>query len=356
MLTTLINQAYIFADLSRTESAKKNLQEALLYVNKNHQKSYLGGIYSALTSISLTEDQIDDALKYAAMSYRAFKEAGNEGYSYVALNKWADVLLHDTQYEMAYEKYQEVLVHSLNIDELVNRMYALKSMVTIDMIYGRFTAARSYLNDLQTLLTSVDNEDVMAEYLALEVQYHLNKQLYDQAKNYLNQLSEQVMTLQNPGKVYSKDLLSVRYFMAVKQWEQAQEAIDEAQHGQQSSAILSLLQTTVLTHTQSDNNFTDKFAELVRQSLGQNNKELSMEVLVQAINYLQSKGLHLKQQQIWLEKLEDMNAPPFPYLKLKAFNQASQGQFQAAQQTIFRLSEEGNEWWQESYRHLGSEE
>lgn len=223
LTASLVNQSFMLVDLKQFDQAKSNLNEALLYIDKEHQQMQLGSIHSSLASIAQGEHQYQHALNYAEQSEQAFAAAGSQQNVHIAINKKADILRDMAAFEPAHQAYRQVLDFSIKEDEWVNRLYALKSLAAIDTQFGRMASARIFLDQLKQALQQVDNGEVMADYLVLEARFHLVKGNTHSAAQFIDRLETHLSTLQNPGLQVDWFEVKIDHMLATGHAEQALE-------------------------------------------------------------------------------------------------------------------------------------
>ncbi len=349
LVTALVNQSYMFADIKQTENARANLEEALLYVDKERQRTQLAAIYSSLSNIySNNLFDVEKALNYAELSYKTFKAAGNENYTYVALNVWADILFNNAKLQKAQDAYQQVLEYTRNKNDTVNELFALKSLININLLYGQFDQARIQLNDFKSKLVNVDTAALKAEYLKSEFTYFLYTNNYPQTLSFLEKLNIEVSAMDNPVLAQDALVLKYEYQLAVHPENLSENDIPKIRESLTDIANQNYLAAKILANNQQ----WGKADGLFQNSISQYRKHGQMLKLIYVNNQylkLAFASKHIPDSILMLlNEIEELNPPAYPFLKIKALYEQLSGNSQKALALIQQLKKQANQWWQQA--------
>ena len=345
-LAALINQANIFISLNLLSKSQKNLDEALLYVDKNYQKDLLSYIYNSLASVYKENYNMKMALYYVELSYENYKLIDRIHETNLILEKWAYLLLGHAEFDKAYEKARMVFEHSkTNKSDIVVGLFALKTMMNIDLKYGRFDQARLELNDFQESLRKIENSKLQAGLLMLEFIYHMNTGQLKSAANFLEQFRIQSINLED---VYIKQdyaLLKIDYVLKTQK-----EKIGDSQLSSLLELIvddshLLLSKARILAH----NNQAEEAIILFEQVMEIYQQQEKNDMLIKSINYYLNFMLNHKNiseiDSSWIKKLDSLSPPPYPYLKNKALYLKALGDLRQATIVTQQLRDTANQWW-----------
>ncbi len=350
-IAALINQSYMYADLQQSEKARDNLERALLLVDRHHEKYYMGGIYSGLTSAYRRSGQLDKALEYAQKSHEFFSAANNSDLAHTALGKWADILLDAGQYARSNELQQTNLGYSLAHDMQVNRLFALKGIVRVDLVYGRFVQAREDLARFAHWLAEIDNGDLHAEYLELQTMLSLGEGDWIGAARWLDQLQQLLIELQNPDKHTVWQNLQLDVWLRSGEKQRAIAWLNDL-----GSAPDDIEFQVLAALVRAEESPVQRTAQTIEEAL-QRGLELKLQhrvlqLMPRYIDWLLQRGDQGEAVAHWLQRLESLQPPPYPHLWLRAQWQASLGRSSDAVHTLESLQQLANGWWGEAQENL----
>ncbi|TDR22362.1 winged helix-turn-helix domain-containing protein [Marinicella litoralis] len=353
MISPLVNQAFMFTDTGQADAARKNLEEALLYTNKDRQHTVMGSIYSALSS--LYQNNLGDlsrALQYAESSYQSFLTAGNQRYAHVALSKWAEALLQHAHYEAAYAKLQQVLDYSETVNETVNSLFALKSKLYIDQLYGRFTEAQNELTVFATKLNTIENANLNHWLLVSQIRQALIQQDFSLAQQLLTEFKTRLPLLETTDWAINYHVLHSEWLLfngQAEQWTASVTSLAE----EMPASIERQWVIARLQHALGQNKLA---TSLLNQAINQAKTEQRHDLLVKLLNTQLEQLLAANPADPLiaqrLKQLEALNPPPFPHLLNLARHQHQQGDTAAASKTLKQLQANANQWWNPSHQKL----
>ncbi|MCF6263853.1 MAG: winged helix-turn-helix domain-containing protein [Xanthomonadales bacterium] len=341
----LVNQSYIYSAMFLPDEARKNLEEALLYVDKNYQKSILSKIYTGLFDIYNKSYDTVNALHYAQLAYKSAQSADNKRSTNVALSNWAGALVMNAEFDKAYAAAQKVVDYSeANTKEVLIGSAALILMTQVDLIYGRFKTARLKLDALEVKLRNFEYPPLIIEYLNFEHVYHLNSGNLSTAADFLEQSRTLTLEVENLDVRIHSVMLQVAYDLRTKQQNISIEPLLIYDQPMPYSPHL-YAKAQVLAH-----NKQGKEAELqFEQSMRNYQKRGQKYILINAINaylsFMLSNNNTSQQVSNWLNTLDSISAPPYPYLKHKALYQSLIGSNKSAAETMQQLKDRANDWW-----------
>ncbi|VAW36249.1 hypothetical protein MNBD_GAMMA01-67 [hydrothermal vent metagenome] len=344
-VVVLVNQSYVYSAMFLFDKARKNLEKALLYVDKKYQKSALANIYTGLFDAYNKNYDITNALHYAELAYQGAQSADNQRLINLALSNLAGALLMSAEFDKAYNKAQKVVDFSdVNEFEPMLDSLALATMVRIDLEYGRFNTARIKLDAWQNKLENIENPPLLIEYLNSEYSYHMGMGNWSKAADFLEKSRVLTQKVEYLNVKIDFAMLQVDYELRIEQANisiEQLEGFDETMPN--SPHLYAKAQIWAYNNQLKKAEIQFEQSMLVYQKLGQNY------TLIHAINaYL---GFMLDQKtpsesvNNWLIKLEALSPPPYPYLKNKALYQSLTGDNNSAAITMQQLKKTANQLW-----------
>jgi DNA-binding winged helix-turn-helix (wHTH) protein/tetratricopeptide (TPR) repeat protein len=353
MISPLVNQAFMYSDTAQVHAARNNLEEALLYTDKDRQHSVMASIYNALAS--LYQQNLGDlgkALQYIEASHDHFLKAGNPRYAHVAMSKWADILIQHARFTQAREKLQQVLDYSAANDEAVNGLYALKSLIFIEQLYGEFNQAEQHLQQMAAQLTAIDNAELNHHLQLALIRQARFQQNFDQAGDLLSQFSDQLTTVEQTNirlqyhQLYTDWLLQTG---DVQSWSTALEGLSEQIPTGIERTWLEARLRFALSQTEQSVELLD---EVIIQAADAQRFDLLIELLNTQIDVLLTSGTRSALLSERLQQLQALQPPPFPHLWHQARHLYQQGKLQLARQTLDTLREQAGQWWSDPQEQL----
>ncbi|MCF6262497.1 MAG: winged helix-turn-helix domain-containing protein [Xanthomonadales bacterium] len=338
----LVNQAYIYSAMFLPDKARKNLEEALLYVDKNYQKSTLANIYTGLYEIHNNSSDVDSALYYSELAYEAAKLSGNKRSVNIALVNRANALLMYARFEDAYIAAQKVVATS--DAEVMVSLYALKLLIQIDLEYGNFEIARQKLDSFNNKLKLLEDPYLKAEYLSFEYQYHMNTGNPARAEEFLQQSG--VLSLE----VESIDVnINYAILQAAHKLRTTQDSISVEQLSSFDESIPNGPHLYVKAQIFAHNKQAIMAEELFEESMLAYQQQSLNYTLIKAINaylsFMLNQNSTSESVSNWLTVLDSLAPPPYPYLKNKALYQSLKGDSKNAYSTMLKLKSSAKQWW-----------
>jgi len=350
MISPLVNQAFMYSDTGQVHAARNNLEEALLYTDKDRQHSVMAAIYNALASLYQQNlGDLNKALQYIKASHEHFLKAGNQRYAYVAMSKWADILIQYARFGQAREKLQQVLDYSAANSETVNGLYALKSLIFITQLYGDFTQAEQYLQQMTTQLTGIDNAELTYHLQLAVIRQALNLHDLEQAGGLLAAFSEQLTVIEQQNIRTQYQLLYTDWLLQtgdVQSWSAALEGLPEHMP---AGIERNWLESRLRFALQQTGRAIELLDEAIIQAADAQRFDVLIELLNAQMDVLLTSGSEPALLDDRLQQLQALNPPPFPHLWHLARHQHQQGQHQLAHQTLSALKEQAGQWWSNTH-------